>query len=203
MRHHFHRCPNLRVISIDASDIAGDRKGGSIILDELCKAKGLSRCVGLAECDILSGGQRRELLVTRVTELRERTGGASIIGDLGGARGREIEELADELLAERDEILDANRRMLAEATVAFDHRADDTPLGTAEDLERPDLWASFPTFRSARLDAIDRALEEMPKERSTYGVCAQCKGLIDPGRLRKAPDTHVCAPCAATGSSFA
>lgn len=26
MRHHFHRYPNLRVVSIDASAISGDRK---------------------------------------------------------------------------------------------------------------------------------------------------------------------------------
>ena len=122
MRQHFHRCPNLRVISIDASDIAGDRKGGSVILDELSQAKGLIRCVGLADCDVLTDGQRRELLVSCATELRERTGGASVVGDLGASRGREIAELAEELLVERAEILAANRRAVAEATAAFDDR---------------------------------------------------------------------------------
>ncbi len=201
MRHHFHRCPNLRVVSVEASDIAGNRKGGSVILDELCRAKGLSRCVGLAECDLLSDGQRRELLVARVTALRERTGGASVIGDLGGARGRAIAELAEALGAEREEILEANRRLVAEATAAFDERADDTPLGTDEDLDRPDLAALFPSLRTARLDAIDRALEEIAEAGARYGVCARCEALIDPERLRAAPDTHVCQPCAAGGES--
>jgi RNA polymerase-binding transcription factor DksA len=194
MRQHFHRCSNLRVVSVDASDIAGDRKGASAILDELCQAKKLSRCVGLAECDVLTDGQRRELLVARVTELRERTGGAAVVADLGGTRGREIEELAAELLAERDEIVGANRRALAEATAAFDARPDGAPLGTHEDLGRPDLTAGFPTSRIARLDAIDRALEEMSG--SNYGVCARCGDLIDVERLRVTPDSHACEQCA-------
>ena len=195
MRHHFHRCPNLRVISIDASDIAGDRKGGSSILDELCLAKGLSRCVGLAECDILTDGHRRELLVARVTVLRERTGHASVVGDLGGTRGLEISELAEELLAERDEILNTNRRLLAEATAAFDNRAADAPLGTREDLGRPDLTSRLPALGTARLDSIDRALEEMSGGHR-YGVCARCGDLIDVDRLRRAPDSHTCQKCA-------
>ena len=195
MRQHFHRCPNLRVVSIDASEIAGDRKGGSVILDELCQAKELSRCVGLAECDILTDGHRRELLVARVTELRRQTGGPSIVGDLGAARQRELAELAEDFFVESDEILDANRRTLAEATAAFDDRADDAPLGTPEDLARPDLAAAgLPTFRAARLDAIDRALEEMSQ--AHYGICARCREMIDVHRLRRTPDSHVCQSCA-------
>jgi RNA polymerase-binding transcription factor DksA len=194
MRQHFHRCQNLRVISVDASDIAGDRSGGSAILDELCLARGLGRCVGLADCDVLTDGQRRELLVARVTELRERTGGASLVGDLGAARGREISELAEELLAERDEILRANRRVLAEATSAFDDRADGTPLGTPEDLSRPDLAARLPALRTDRLDGIDRALEEMAG--SSYGLCARCREMIEVDWLRRNPDSRVCEACA-------
>lgn len=194
MRQHFHRCPNLRVVSVDASEIAGDRKGGSVILDELCQAKGLSRCVGLADCDVLTDGQRRELLVARVTALRERTGGPSVVGDLGAARGRELAELAEELLAERAEIVEANRRLLAEATAAFDQRAEDAPLGTEEDLAGPDLASRFPVVGRARLDAIDRGLEDMSG--SHYGVCVRCGELLDLDRLRTAPDSHVCLKCA-------
>jgi len=201
MRQHFHRCSNLRVVSIDASDIAADRKGGSAILDELCEAKGLSRCVGLADCDILTDGQRRELLVARVTELRQRVGGASPVGDLGAARGREIVELAEALIAERAEILDANRRAVAEATAAFDARPDDVPLGTPEDLRRPDLEARLPWLRTARLDAIDRALEEMSGKH--YGICARCGEMIDGERLRQTPDSHVCHKCALVAAPVA
>lgn len=199
MRQHFHRCSNLRVVSIEASEIAGNRKGGSAILDELCEAKGLARCVGLADCDVLTYGQKRELLVARVTELRARMGGATAIGDVGGARGREIEDLARELQDERAEILAANQRLLAEATAAFDARPDDAPFGTPEDLARPDLAMHSPALRTARIDAIDRALEAMGE--GPYGVCARCARLIDLDRLRGAPDTHVCGECARAAST--
>jgi RNA polymerase-binding transcription factor DksA len=199
MRQHFHRCPNLRVVSVDVSELSGERKGGSAILDELCRAKGLSRCVGLTDCDVLTYGQKRELLVARATELRERTGGSSALADLGGARGREIEELAGDLLDEQAEILDSNRRLLAEATAAFDARPDDAPLGTREDLARPDLAIYSPVLRTARLDAIERALEAM-RDR-TYGLCAHCRRLIGVDRLHTAPDTHVCEDCAKAAES--
>lgn len=199
MRQHFHRCQNLQVVSVDISDLSGERKGGSAILDELCHAKGLSRCVGLADCDILTYGQKRELLVARATELRERTGGTSAIADLGGERGREIEELARDLLEERTEILDSNRRLLAEVTASFDARPDDAPLGTREDLARADLAIHSPALRTARLDAIDRALEAM-RERS-YGRCARCRRMIGVDRLHGAPDTHVCEGCAKSAES--
>jgi RNA polymerase-binding transcription factor DksA len=194
MRQHFHRCSNLRVVSIQASEISGDRKGGSAILDELCAAKHLARCVGLADCDVLGDAEKRELLVARVSELRERQGGQTEFEDLGGARGREIAALARELLDERAEIQEASRRRLAEATAAFDARPEDASLGVDEDLARPDLDVYSPELRTARLDAIDRALEAMGE--SGYGSCARCAGLIDLERLRVAPDTRVCSACA-------
>jgi RNA polymerase-binding transcription factor DksA len=196
MRQHFHRCANLRVVSIDASEISGERKGGGAIVDELCQAKSLARCVGLADCDVLTNGQKRELLVARVTQLRGETGGFTAIGDLGGERGREIEQLARELIDERDEILAANQILLAEATAAFDARPDDAPLGSPDDLARPDLALQPPALRMARLDAIDRALEAM--RIGPYGRCARRERLIALDRLRAAPDTQVCGACART-----
>ena len=58
-------------------------------------------------------------------------------------------------------------------------------LRWVEDLQR---------LRASRLDAIDRALEDMAGR--NYGVCARCQGLIATERLREAPDTRVCAECA-------
>lgn len=194
MRQHFHRCSNLRVVSVEASEISGDRHRGSAILDELCAAKKLTRCVGLADCDVLSDGEKRELLVARATGLRERAGGASALADLGGARGREIEGLVRDLEEERAEILDSNRRLLAEATAALDARPEDAPLGTGEDVSRGNLAILSPDLQTARLDAIDRALEAMGQR--NFGLCARCRGLIDLERLHAAPDTHVCAECA-------
>jgi RNA polymerase-binding transcription factor DksA len=199
VRQHFHRCPNLRLVSIEAAEISRGRKGGSAVLDELCAAKGLARCVGLADCDVLTDGQKRELLVARVSELREKTGGETASEELGGARGREIEALARELLDERAEILSANRRLLAEAAAAFDARPDGSPLGTDEDVLRPDLAVHSAALRTGRLDAIDRALEAMGGR--GYGVCARCRSLIDLARLRAAPDSLVCGRCAKAASA--
>ena len=74
MRHHFHRCMNLRVVSVRASELHGARHGGGVVLEELCEAKSLTRCVGLADCDILTAGQKQELLVERATRIREEEG---------------------------------------------------------------------------------------------------------------------------------
>jgi len=194
MRQHFHRCQSLRVISVDSSELSGERKGASTVLDELCEVRNLARCVGLVDCDVLTDGQKRELLVARVTHLREEGGGATALGDLGGERGLEIQRLATELREERDQILADNRRRLAEATAAADSRADDTPLARPQELFSPDLRPEVPDLRTARLDAIDRAHEEMAH--GSYGVCARCAALIEIERLRAAPDSHVCGSCA-------
>jgi hypothetical protein len=87
MRQHFHRCGYLRVIALDASDMSKDRSGGGPILDELCEARRLTRCVGLGECDVLSDAQKRDLLVTRVTRMREEEGGQTSLGDAPQPRG--------------------------------------------------------------------------------------------------------------------
>lgn len=202
MRQHFHRCPNLRVVSVDASDIAGNRKGGSVILDELCQAKRLSRCVGVADCDILADGQRRELLVARLTELRAGMGGVSAAEDPKGVRDREIAELASDLHDERGELSLENRRLIAEMTAAFSDRTEGEPLGTTEDLGSPNLSIRDLESRSSRLDAIDRGLEEISSNPSSYGVCAGCGGKIDLERLRITPDTSVCSDCAMRARSL-
>lgn len=199
MRHHFHRCSHLRVISAEASEISGGRRGGSVILDELCGAKGLARCVGLAECDVLTPAEKRELLVARVTRLREETGTPlSPLGDLGGARGQELLSLRESLLEEREAIRSENRRLLAEAAAALEAQA---PI-SGQDVELAEAGLSVrgsdPSIAlgSARLDAIDRALEEIAGGR--YGVCARCGNLIEIDRLRNAPDTIVCGSCVAS-----
>ena len=67
MRHHFHRCGNLRVLTLEARDLSHARRGGAQVLEELCEARRLAPCVGLVECDVLSPAQKRDLLVARVT----------------------------------------------------------------------------------------------------------------------------------------
>jgi RNA polymerase-binding transcription factor DksA len=53
-------------------------------------------------------------------------------------------------------------------------------------------------LQAGRLDAIDRALEDMAGH--GYGACARCRSLIATDRLREAPDTRVCAACAAASA---
>jgi RNA polymerase-binding transcription factor DksA len=198
MRQHFHRCTNLRVVSVEAGELSGDRHGGSVILDELCDARKLARCVGLVDCDVLTPAQKRELLGTRVTRMREEEGGATALGELGGERGRAIVELARELREEREEIVAENRRLLAEATAAEDRRertaARSDELAFAESGISLRWDEHLQRLRASRLDSIDRALEDMAG--SNYGLCARCRGLIATERLREAPDTRVCSECA-------
>lgn len=198
MRHHFHRCGNLRVIEVQAHDLSGARKGGSQIVDELCEARKLAPCLGLAECDVLSAEQKRDLLVARATRLREEEGGRSSLTDARDPRAEELQGLTEELREERREIAEENRRSRAEAGAAV--QRNPRPLRPSEAAELP-LAGTFVPFgdemrelRTARLDAIDRALDAVA--RGAQLDCARCKRPIEVARLREAPDTAVCSACA-------
>ena len=200
MRHHFHRCGYLRVIEVDASDLSQARKGGKQILEELCEAKRLAPCVGLAECDVLSSGQKRDLLAVRATRLREREGGTSLLADAkaGDPRTAELEDLRLALLEERNEIAQENRRRAAEAGGAL--QRNPRPLSHAQERELAGAGLSvvqgdeLRELRATRLDALDRALDALAHGR--FGNCVRCRGAIEVARLREAPDTAVCAACA-------
>ena len=199
MRHHFHGCRHLRLLSLDARDISRSRHGAQSILEELCDAKGLAPCVGVLDCDVLAPRQKRDVLALRA-------GRALALGDeeasllfegVSDVRARELAELWESLAEERAEIVDENRRLTAEWTGALDIR---DVAGRGEEAElaasgvSPHLDEHMRSFRLARLDAIDRALEAMRVGR--YGDCARCGGPIDVARLRDAPDTLACAKCA-------
>jgi len=198
MRHHFHRCGYLRVIAIDASDLSHARKGGAQILEELCEARGLARCVGLAECDVLAPAQKRDLLAARATRLREEEGGASSLADVPDPRAAELRALRGALLEERERLVEENRRRLLESAAAL--QRNPRPLAVAEEsgLEAAGLSVflddELRSLHTARLDAIDRGLDAMARGR--YGDCARCRRPIEVARLRIAPDTVVCTLCA-------
>jgi RNA polymerase-binding transcription factor DksA len=198
MRHHFHRCGYLRVLEVEAADRSGERKGGAQILEELCEARRLAPCVGLAECEVLSPAQKRDLLVTRATRLREEDGGRSPLADAPDSRGEELRTLREALLEERDQILAENRRWRAEAGAALQRNPRAVARSEEGDLERALASVFYDeasvALRSARLDAIERGLEAMG--RPDYGRCVRCRGEIDVRRLREAPDTVVCLACA-------
>jgi RNA polymerase-binding transcription factor DksA len=207
IRRHFHRCGHLRVIELDARDLSHARKGSSQVLEELCEAKHLAPCVGLAECDVLAPGQKRELLAARATHLREEEGGTSPLADAreGDPRTAELAELRDTLLAERNAIAQENRRRAAEAGGAL--QRNPRPLGRGEEGDLRSAGVSvvlddeLRALRAARLDALDRALDALGRGR--YGGCVRCGAPIEIARLQETPDTVLCAPCARGVSSDA
>jgi RNA polymerase-binding transcription factor DksA len=198
VRQHFHRCGYLRLLEVDARELDGARKGGRWILEELCEAKRLAPCVGLSECDVLAPGQKRDLLAARATRLRREEGGFSRVADVADPRARELEELRAALLEERNAIAEENRRRAAEAGGAL--LRNPRPLGRAEERELRAAGLSvvgdldLRELRTARLDAIDRALDAIARE--GFGDCARCRKPIGISRLRESPDSAVCASCA-------
>ena len=198
MRRHFHHCAHLRLISLDVSDVSGARKRGRQILDELCEAKQLAPCWGLADCNELSPAQKRELLIARATHLREQEGGASPLADADEPRARALADLRDALLDERNLIAEENRRRAADAGGAL--RRNPRPIGQTEESELRGAGVSvfqndeLRELQTARLDALDRALDALA--RGGFGDCACCGAPIEIARLHVAPDTAVCAGCA-------
>lgn len=197
MRRHFHRCQNLRVVSIPASELHGARRGGGIIVEELCEEKRLTPCLGLEDCDVLAPRQKQNLLIERATRIREREGRPTALSGVRRERAAELRPLREQLLAERARIVEENLRGEAElaacenrdVSATCDEEQELAAAGVSVRLD-PGLRA----LRVERLDEIDRALEAMADP--CYGTCALCGDEIDVGRLRLAPETRLCAPCA-------
>jgi DnaK suppressor protein len=190
MRQQFHRCRSLRVVEVDASELPHGRGAGRMVLDELCEARQLAPCVGLEACDVLTPGQKRDLLVTRATRIRDEAGPAELAGE-PNARAVELEGLKRDLLRDRDAIVAANNELEDEIRQL---------LSSAGDPERPGFEAQL-RFREAldrlmvgRLDAIDAALDAL--RAGAYGRCEACGSDIDVERLRVALGTRVCSRCA-------
>jgi len=197
MRQHFQRCGYLRVIGLDASDLSGDRRGAGAILEELCEARRLTRCVGLEACDALSDAQKRNLLATRVTQLRAEEGGATRLGDAAKPREAELRELREELLDERTRIVEENRRIGVESAAALSSRALASPSEVAEEFASAGISLCVDErlreLRGARLEAIDGALKAFAA--GDAGICARCAQPIAVRQLRVAPDARVCRAC--------
>ncbi len=197
MRHHFYRCGHLRVLALAASDLSGDRKGGGPILEELCDARGWLPCVGLLECEVLAAQQKRQLLARRATGSFDEAARVELFAGTRGERERELDGLREELLLERERIVDENRRLASELAAALDARAVASPSEEAELRDRGgsiQLDDELRRFRSSRLDAIDDALASL--RRRAYGDCVACGRPIEVERLRAAPETHTCSSCA-------
>ena len=181
MRHHFHRCGNLRVLTLEAKELSQARRGGAQVLEEQSLARRLAPCVGLVECDVLSPAQKRDLLVARATRLREEEGGASFLADAPNPRASELEALRAELNEEYREIVEENRRQRAEAAGAV--QRNPRPIGLTEEHVLAGVGISIfldedmRALCTARLDAIERALDAMA--RCSLGDCACCGRPIE------------------------
>jgi len=197
MKHHFHRCGHLRVLQVDASELASSRKGGAQILEELCDAKRLARCVGLAECDVLQPAQKRELLGARATRLREEERGESALADAPDARAAALRELRAAFEAEYRAIVEENRARKVEAAAAVQRNPRPLPPQQDWSLAVGGLTVflddGLRELRVERLDALEQALDAM--RRGRYGECARCHGAIAIERLRETPGSVVCAAC--------
>jgi RNA polymerase-binding transcription factor DksA len=193
MRQQFHRCRSLRLVEVDASELGRVRGSGRLVLEELCEAKQLARCIGLAECDVLTAGQKRELLLTRATRIRREEGESPLAG-APDPRAAELAGLRRDLLHDRDVIVAANAELTAEIREL---------LESGEGREQPGFESQL-RFREAldrlmvrRLDAIDRALDAL---RAGRHKCDSCGAPIDVDRLRTVLDTNVCRSCAKSAS---
>jgi RNA polymerase-binding transcription factor DksA len=196
MRHHFYRCGFLRLVSLNASDQSGARKGGESVLDELCEARGLEPCVGIVDCPVLATPQKRHLIALRATRRLEDEELARLFDEGQGERARELGELREGLVEEREQIVEENRRTAAEQAAALDAYGTAGPSEEAELQSRGisvRLDEAMRAFRAARLDAIDGALAAM--QRGGYGRCVHCGAAIDTARLRTRPDAQSCAAC--------
>lgn len=190
MRQQFHRCRSLRFVEVDASELLHRRGAGRIVIEELCEAKHLAPCVGLEDCDVLTPGQKRDLLVTRATRIRDEAGPRELAGERS-PRAVELEGLKRDLLRDRDAIVAANNELEDEMRQM---------LGSGEDREQPGFEAQL-RFREAldrlmvrRLDALDAALDAL--RAGEYGRCGACGSDIEVDRLRAALGTRVCGRCA-------
>lgn len=75
------------------------------------------------------------------------------------------------------------------ANLSFGKRIGD---GTIEAVDRLNQIGIGGRLES-RLERVERALAKL--EVGTYGTCDSCGGLIDPRRLRAAPESTVCVAC--------
>ena len=148
---------------------------------------------------MLSAAQKRELLAARATWLRREEGGRCAARRRAGpARRRARGHCAATCCDERNAIAQENRRRAAEAAGAL--RRNPRPLSRTEEHELRAAGVSvvddddLRALRTGRLDAIDRALDALA--RGHFGDCARCGEPIEISRLREAPDTAVCQPCA-------
>lgn len=113
-----------------------------------------------------------------------------------GMTKRDIASIRKQLLAQRDDVLEAMRRNKA-AEITSD-TGDEADLAQAS-MDR-DLQFELSDTERNTLDQIEGALRKMDK--GTYGACEQCRRPIETLRLKAIPFARYCIRCQ-TGSEKA
>ena len=109
---------------------------------------------------------------------------------------RDLLAIRKELMAQRDDVLEAMRRNKAiEITSDTGDEADQAAASMDRDLQ----FELSDTERNT-LDQIEGALRKMDK--GNYGLCEQCRKPIESMRLKALPFARYCMPCQ-TGSEKA
>ncbi len=107
-------------------------------------------------------------------------------------RKREVERYRKHLLAKREELNQRVRAARSSETHETGETAADLGDRALKTTSREMLYR-LSTEEQAILKRIERALERI--EAGTYGVCLNCGGAIQQGRLAAVPWARYCIDC--------
>lgn len=100
-----------------------------------------------------------------------------------------VEEIREQLLAQRDQLLQKAQQHHLEAQ---DHFKGDL-VDQSTDLSERELMLELAESERGKLRSIEAALELM--ENDSYGVCESCSEPIPVKRLLAIPTARYCVPC--------
>lgn len=103
---------------------------------------------------------------------------------------KEIEQLKEKLVAERERITESMQRFASELDFG-----DDTDHGEeeADEVEETANFLSVKQSQDKRLKQINDALERIQSD--TFGTCTQCGGKIEKEILNVDPESLLCKSC--------
>ncbi len=97
---------------------------------------------------------------------------------------------------EKQRLLDAEKQVIDELTHLRELMLDEVDIdpdeGDAEITEREKNAALIAVLEN-KLQDVQAALRSI--EKGSYGTCARCGKLIEPGRLEVKPDATLCVTC--------
>ncbi len=109
-----------------------------------------------------------------------------------GKKGDGVEAMREQLVRQRQEILDMYQRDLRVGQESSDEGAEDI-VDRANNAYNREFMFSLSHNEREMLLQIEQALERI--EGGSYGVCANCGGEIAPKRLTAVPWARFCIDC--------